>query len=33
MSNYVRSMGRIFDGFRLDNAHSTPVHVAKYLLN
>ena len=33
MSTYVSDMARIFDGFRLDNAHSTPVHVCQYLLN
>ena len=27
MSEYVTSMASIFDGFRLDNAHSTPIHV------
>jgi len=25
-------MALIFDGFRLDNAHSTPIHVCYYLL-
>jgi len=25
-------MASIFDGFRLDNAHSTPIHVCFYLL-
>ena len=32
MSKYVASMAEIFDGFRLDNAHSTPIHVCQYLL-
>jgi len=33
MSNYVESMARIFNGFRLDNAHSTPINVAQFLIN
>ena len=32
MSEYVYAMAMIFDGFRLDNAHSTPIHVANYML-
>ena len=32
MSQYVYEMAIIFDGFRLDNAHSTPIHVANYML-
>lgn len=32
MSKYVSTMAEIFDGFRLDNAHSTPIHVCQYLL-
>lgn len=32
MTQYVRTMASIFDGFRLDNAHSTPIHVCYYLL-
>ena len=32
MSKYVSMMASIFDGFRLDNAHSTPIHVCQYLL-
>jgi glycogen debranching enzyme len=32
MSKYVYDMAMTFDGFRLDNAHSTPIHVAYYLL-
>ena len=27
MSDYVAKMASMFDGFRLDNAHSTPIHV------
>jgi len=27
MSEYVTQMATLFDGFRLDNAHSTPMHV------
>jgi glycogen debranching enzyme len=25
-------MAQVFNGFRLDNAHSTPIHVCQYLL-
>lgn len=32
MTEYVQSMASISDGFRLDNTHSTPVHVCQYLL-
>lgn len=32
MSQYVTDMASIFDGFRLDNAHSTPIHACYYLL-
>ena len=32
MSDYVSQMASLFDGFRLDNAHSTPIHVCQYLL-
>lgn len=32
MEEYVCNMAKIFIGFRLDNAHSTPIHVCKYLL-
>ncbi|KAF0992132.1 hypothetical protein HZS_841 [Henneguya salminicola] len=27
MQNYVDSMAQYFDGFRIDNCHSTPIHV------
>ena len=33
MSKYVEKMAICFNGFRLDNAHSTPIHVAQYLIN
>lgn len=32
MTEYVQKMAQVFDGFRLDNAHSTPMHVCHYLL-
>lgn len=32
MTEYVAGLGKIFDGVRIDNAHSTPKHVAQYLL-
>lgn len=32
MTEYVQSMASIADGFRLDNTHTTPVHVCQYLL-
>lgn len=32
MTQYVQSMAAVADGFRLDNAHSTPVNVCQYLL-
>lgn len=32
MTKYVEDMARSFNGFRLDNAHSTPIHVAEYLM-
>lgn len=32
MTEYVSSMASIFDGVRLDNAHSTPKHIAKFML-
>lgn len=32
MTQYVQGMAAVADGFRLDNTHSTPLHVAQYLL-
>ena len=33
MRQYVESVVEIFDGVRLDNCHSTPLHVASWLLD
>lgn len=33
MTEYVKTMAGIFDAFRLDNAHSTPIHIAEFLMN
>lgn len=33
MAKYTSLMASIFDGLRIDNCHSTPIHVAKYLLS
>eukprot|EP00835_Amoeboradix_gromovi_P004743 NODE_390_length_9461_cov_0.447768.p1 type:complete len:1212 gc:universal NODE_390_length_9461_cov_0.447768:6751-3116(-) len=32
MSSYTTQMAGLFSGFRIDNCHSTPIHVAQYLL-
>lgn len=32
MREYSENCARIFHGFRIDNAHSTPIHVAEVLL-
>lgn len=33
MRSYTRKLASMFDGFRIDNCHSTPIHVASYLLD
>ena len=33
MQRYTQSMASLFDGFRIDNCHSTPIHVAQALLD
>jgi glycogen debranching enzyme len=33
MTTYVQSLAGVFDGFRIDNCHSTPLHVAVSLLD
>ncbi|KPV77934.1 glycoside hydrolase family 13 protein [Rhodotorula graminis WP1] len=33
MAHYVEQLAAMFDGFRLDNSHSTPIHVGEYLMD
>jgi glycogen debranching enzyme len=33
MTSYVTELAQTFDGFRIDNCHSTPLHVGVYFLD
>jgi len=33
MTEYVQTLAGMFDGFRIDNCHSTPLHVGQRLLD
>ncbi|KAG5520081.1 hypothetical protein PMAC_001157 [Pneumocystis sp. 'macacae'] len=33
MTKYTQMLARLFNGFRIDNCHSTPLHVGIYLLD
>ncbi|GFS37714.1 glycogen debranching enzyme [Trichonephila inaurata madagascariensis] len=33
MTEYIQQLSRVFYGLRLDNCHSTPIHVAEFLID